>query len=451
MRQVPAVTTVMLCALAAALAVGAEGRPDARAAGASPLATELDRRAAAAESDLIAWRRHLHAHPELSNREVETAKFIAEKLRGFGLEPKTGVARTGVVALIKGGRPGPVVALRADMDGLPVKEEVELPFASKATGEFEGRTVPVMHACGHDTHMAMLLATARVLTEMRAQLPGTVKLIFQPAEEGAVLAEQPAGAEKMVMEGVLDDPKVEAVFGLHAWALLESGTIGWRSGPLMAAADRFEILVEGRQTHGSTPWNGVDPIVAAAQIVSALQTIVSRHVELVKEPAVVTVGQLEAGIRANIIPDRARLVGTIRTFDETMREQIHARVRTIAENVAEAAGARAVVTIEKGYPVTANSPELTSRMLPTLERVAPGRTAEMRKVTGAEDVSYFHRQVPGLFFFLGVTPRDRLPRVETNHSPRFYVDEPALATGVRALLHLTADYLHGAASPARPR
>lgn len=447
----PVVTTVMSSALAVAPALLAQGRPATRATGASPLAAELDRRAAAAESDLIAWRRHLHAHPELSNREVETAKFIAEKLRGFGLEPKTGIARTGVVALIKGGRPGPVVALRADMDGLPVKEEVDLPFASKATGEFEGRTVAVMHACGHDTHMAILLATARVLTEMRSELPGTVKLIFQPAEEGAVLAEQPAGAEKMVMEGVLDDPKVDAVFGLHAWALLESGTLGWRSGPFMAAADRFEIVVEGRQTHGSTPWNGVDPIVAAAQIVNALQTIVSRHVELVKEPAVVTVGQVEAGIRANIIPDRARLVGTIRTFDETMREEIHGQVRRIAENTASAAGARAVVTIEKGYPVTANSPELTSRMLPTLERVAPGRTAELRKVTGAEDVSYFHRQVPGFFFFLGVTPKDRLPRVETNHSPRFYVEESALSTGVRALLHLTADYMRGAPSPARPR
>lgn len=446
MRLAPVIVRAVLAvpAILAALST-----PVAAAPGASPLAAEIDRRAAAVEADLLAWRRHLHAHPELSNREVETAKFIADKLRAFGLEPTTGVARTGVVALIKGGRPGPVVALRADMDGLPVKEEVDLPFASKATGEFEGRTVPVMHACGHDTHMAILLAAARVLTEMRAQLPGTVKLIFQPAEEGAVAAEQPAGAEKMVQEGVLENPRVDAVFGLHSWALIESGTLGWRSGPFMAAADRFEVVVEGRQTHGSTPWNGVDPIVAAAQIVNALQTIVSRRVELVKEPAVVTVGQVEAGIRANIIPDRARLVGTIRTFDEAMREEIHRQVRQIAENVAAAAGARAVVTIEKGYPVTANSPDLTARMLPTLERVAPGRTAELRKVTGAEDVSYFHRQVPGLFFFLGVTPKDRLDRVESNHSPRFYVDEPALATGLRALLHLTADYLY--AAPATPR
>jgi amidohydrolase len=405
------------------------------------LASEIDRRAGAVEADLVAWRRHLHAHPELSNREVETAKFIAETLRSFGLQPKTGVARTGVVALIEGARPGPVVALRADMDGLPVREEVDLPFASKATGEFNGRTVPVMHACGHDTHMAILLAAARVLTDVRAQLPGTVKLIFQPAEEGVPAAEQPAGGEKMVQEGVLADPKVDAIFGLHAWALLETGQLGWRSGPLMAAADRFEIVVEGRQTHGSTPWNGVDPIVAAAQIVNVLQTIVSRRVELVKEPAVVTVGQIEGGIRENIIPDRARLVGTIRTFDEAMRDDIHAQVRRIAENVATAAGARAVVTIEKGYPVTANHPELTARMLPTLERVAPGRTVEMRKVTGAEDFSYFQRQVPGLFIFLGTTPKERMAHVETNHSPRFYVDESALVTGVRALLHLTADYL----------
>jgi amidohydrolase len=421
------------------------------AAPAAPLAGEIDRRAAAVEADLIAWRRHLHEHPELSNREVETAKFIAEKLTSFGLQPKTGIARTGVVALIEGAKPGPVVALRADMDGLPVKEEVDLPFASKATGEFEGRTVPVMHACGHDTHMAILLAAARVLTHLRPQLPGTVKLIFQPAEEGPPASEQPAGGEKMVQEGVLANPKVDAIFGLHAWALLESGQVGWRSGPLMAAADRFEIIVEGRQTHGSTPWNGVDPIVTAAQIVSALQTIVSRHVELVKEPAVVTVGQFEAGIRANIIPDRARLVGTIRTFDEAMRGDIHAQVRRIAESLAGAAGARAVVTIEKGYPVTVNHAALTARMVPTLERVAPGRTVEMRKVTGAEDFSYFQQQVPGLFFFLGTTPKDRMARVETNHSPRFYVDESALMTGVRALLHLTADYLQRpmAAAPGR--
>jgi amidohydrolase len=421
--------------------------PERRAAPGSPLGAELDRRAAAVEADLIAWRRHLHAHPELSNREVETASFIAEKLRSFGLEPRTGVARTGVVAVIAGGRPGPVVALRADMDGLPVREEVDLPFASRATGEYEGKPVPVMHACGHDTHMAILLAAARVLSEVKAQLPGTVKLIFQPAEEGAPRAEQPSGAEKMVQEGVLDDPKVDAVFGLHAWALLESGVIGWRSGPLMAAADRFEIVVEGRQTHGSTPWNGVDPIVAAAQIVTSLQTIVSRGMDIVKEPAVVTVGQFEAGVRNNIIPDRARLVGTIRTFDEGMREDAHRRVRQIAESVAAGAGARAVVTIEKGYPVTANTPELTSRMRPTLERVAPGRATEMRKVTGAEDFSYFQQRVPGLFFFLGVTPKERLANVESNHSPRFYVDEAALPTGVRALLHLTADYLHSAGRP----
>ena len=443
-------TRVLLLVVAAPAVVGA-APPERRTAGGSPLAAELDRRAAAAEADLIHWRRHLHQHPELSNREVETAKFVAEKLRSFGLEPKTGVARTGVVAVIQGARPGPVVALRADMDGLPVREQVDVPFASKATGEYEGKTVPVMHACGHDTHMAILLAAARVLSEMRAQLPGTVKLIFQPAEEGVPSAEQPAGAELMVQQGVLEDPKVDAIFGLHAWALLESGTIGWRSGPLMAAADRFEIIVEGRQTHGSTPWQGVDPVVAAAHVITALQTIVSRDVELVKEPAVVTVGQVEAGVRNNIIPDRARLVGTIRTFDEGMRAEIHERVRQIAENVAEAAGARAVVKIEKGYPVTANTPALTERMRATLERVAPGRTTEMRKVTGAEDFSYFQQRVPGMFFFLGITPKERLGNVESNHSPRFSVDEAALPTGVRALLHLTADYLHGAAgAPTAP-
>jgi amidohydrolase len=408
------------------------------------LSADVDRLAAAAEADLIRWRRHLHQHPELSNREVETARYVAAELRRMGLEPATGVARNGVVALLRGGRPGPVVALRADMDGLPVREETNLPFASTATGEYEGSSVPVMHACGHDTHVAMLLAAARVLTGLHDRLPGAVKFIFQPAEEGAPLSERPAGAQQMVAEGVMENPRVDAIFGLHVFANVPTGTITYRSGPFMAAADEFQILVTGRQAHGSSPWRGIDPIVVGAQIVSALQTIVSRHVDITRLPAIVSVGQFQAGVRNNIIPETARLVGTIRTFDEAVQADIHARIRKIAEGVAAGAGATVDVRITRGYPVTANDPALTARMRPTLERVAPGRVQESELITGAEDFTYYQRQAPGLFIFLGITPPDQAGRAPSNHSPLFAVDERALPTGVRALAHLATDYLTGA-------
>jgi amidohydrolase len=413
---------------------------------ASPLAADIDKLAKEVEKDLLAWRRHLHQHPELSNREVETSKFIAEQLRSFGLEPQTGVAKTGVVAILKGARPGPVVALRADMDALPVKEETDLPFASKATGEYEGNAVGVMHACGHDTHMAVLLATARVLTRLRDRLPGTVTFIFQPAEEGAPAGESPAGAQAMVQQGVMENPKVDAVFGLHVFANVATGRITYRSGPFMAASDSFEIIVKGQQTHGSSPWRGIDPIVVGAQIVNSLQTIVSRHVDITALPAIVTVGQFQSGVRNNIIPDTARLVGTIRTFDEAVQADIHARVRKIAENTASAAGATVDVRINKGYPVTSNDPALTARMLPTLERAAPGMVAESGLITGAEDFTYYQKAAPGLFFFLGITPKDQVGKAPANHSPRFFVDESALGTGVRALSHLAADYLSSSGS-----
>jgi len=417
----------------------------------APVLPAIDARIAALSGPLVDWRRHLHAHPELSNREVETARFVAERLRAMGLAPRTGVAGHGVVAVIEGGLPGATVALRSDMDALPVREEVDLPFASHATGTYEERAVPVMHACGHDAHMAILLAAAEALVAVRDRLPGRVVLLFQPAEEGVPAAEQPAGAEKMVQEGVLDDPEVDAVFGLHVFAGMASGVLGYRPGPALAAADRFEILVEGKQTHGSKPWAGVDPIVVAAEIVGALQTIVSRQVDLTNEPAVVSVGQFESGVRNNIIPDRARLVGTIRTFEEAMRDEIHARVRRIAEKVAEAQGARAEVTIEPGYPVTVNDPALTRRMLPTLERVAPGRVREIGKITGAEDFSFFARRVPGLFLSLGITPAGDEASAAANHSPRFFLDEAALPVGARALAHLAADWLFAAANgPAAP-
>ena len=428
-------------ALAAlALAAGLGAAP-ARALEPSPVAVRLDAALAASRAELVGWRRHLHQHPELGNREVETAKFVAERLRSFGLEPRTGVARTGVVAVIEGGRPGPVVALRADMDALPVTEEVDLPFASKATATWEGKTVGVMHACGHDTHVAMLLDAARALVSVRKDLPGKILLVFQPAEESVPVEEQPAGAELMLKEGVFDDPKPDVVFGLHVFAQLPSGVLGYRSGPFMAAADRFEIVVQGRQTHGSKPWAGIDPIVVGSEIVSALQTVVSRTVDVTREPAVVTVGQCDAGVRNNILPDRARLVGTIRTFDDAMRTDIHARVRRIAEGVAAAHGTTVRVEIQAGYPVTKNDPALTQRMLPTLERVAPGQVRELTKVTGAEDFSFFANRVPGLFVMVGVTPADRMATAASNHSPLFYVDEAALPTGSRTLAQLTADYL----------
>jgi amidohydrolase len=435
--------TLLVLALLATAPASAQPR-----AAASPLAAEIDRRATAIEQDLLAWRRHLHQNPELSNREVATATFIADKLRSFGLEPQTGIAKTGVVAVLKGAQPGPVVALRADMDGLPVVEEVDLPFASKAKGEYEGKPVGVMHACGHDTHMAIALAAAKILSDLKGQLRGSVKFIFQPAEEGAPRDEGTAGAELMVKEGVLKNPDVDAIFGLHVFANIPAGHVGWRSGPAMAAADSYEIVVRGRQTHGAAPWAGVDPIVVASQIVLGLQTIVSRQVDITAQPAIVTVGQFEGGVRNNIIPDSARLVGTIRTFDDAMQADIHERVKRTAARIAEAAGATADVRIDRGYPVTSNHPQLTSRMLPTLERVAGKQLMELPKITGAEDFTYFQRQVPGLFIFLGITPPEQVGKAAANHSPRFFVVESALVTGVRALTHLAADYLFAGPPPA---
>ena len=434
----------LACVLTAVFGgAGASGAGQASPPSGAPTAlnAELDKLVTAIEPEMLSWRRHLHQHPELSNREVETAKYIAERLRGFGLEPRTGVGKTGVVAILKGALPGPVVGLRADMDGLPVREETDVPFASKATSTYEGQPVGVMHACGHDTHMAILLATARVLTQARDRLPGTVKFIFQPAEEGAPIAELPAGADLMVKDGVLTDPKVDAIFGLHVFANVPSGHITYRSGSFMAAADVVDILVKGRQTHGSQPWRGVDPVLTASQIVAALQSIVSRSVDITRLPAVVSIGQFQAGVRFNIIPDTARLVGTIRTFDDQVQADIHARVRKIAEGIASGNGATVEVTIHKNTPVTSNDAALTARMLPTLQRVAPGKVQESELITGAEDFAYYQRVVPGLFFFVGITPPPEVGRAPANHSPFFTVDESALVTGVRALTQLAADYL----------
>ncbi len=427
-------------ALALAFAAAA-GPVSAQITAAPPtaLSAEIDTRAATVEPLLIEWRRHLHQHPELPNREVETAKYVAEKLRSFGLEPDTGIARHGVVAVLKGALPGPMVALRADMDGLPVREETDVPFASRATGEYQGNTVGVMHACGHDTHVAMLLATAKVLTDMRDRLPGSVKFIFQPAEEGAPEGEDPAGANAMVRAGVMQG--VDAVFGLHAFSNIPTGHLTYRSGPFMAASDRLEIVVKGRQTHGAAPWRGIDPIVVGSQIVVALQTIVSRGIDITAVPAIVTIGQFNAGVRNNIIPDSATLVGTIRTFDDRMQDDIHAQVTRIADGIAAAAGTTAQVTIRRQYPVTVNHPGLTAQMLPTLERVAPGAVTQSGLITASEDFSYFQREAPGVYLFLGVTPAAQVGKAPQNHSPLFVVDETALPTGVRTLAHLAVDYL----------
>ena len=416
----------------------------------SSIHRDIDRRAAAVEQEMLTWRRHLHQHPELSNREVETARYIAERLRSFGLEPQTGIAGQGVVATLRGAQAGAVVALRADMDGLPVKEETGLPFASVAMGEFENRSVPVMHACGHDAHVAMLLATAKILADLRPQLRGTVKFIFQPAEEGAPTNELPAGADLMVREGVLKSPDAEAVFGLHVFANIPSGHIGYRSGPLMAASDQYEIVVRGRQTHGANPWNGIDPIVIGSQIVLGLQTIVSRQVDITAQPAIITVGQFEGGVRNNIIPDTARLVGTIRTFDEGTRKDVHDRITRTAQRIAESAGATAAISFGRHTPVTNNDAGLTRHMLPTLQRVTSNVT-EVPLFTTAEDFSYYQQAVPGLFVFLGITPPDQVGKADANHSPRFLVDEPALVTGVRTLSYLTVDYLATPLPGVRPQ
>lgn len=400
------------------------------------------------QGKVVEWRRDIHQHPELGNREVRTAALVADHLRALGLEPKTGIATTGVTAVLKGGRPGPRIALRADMDALPVTERVDVPFASKATATFRGETVGVMHACGHDAHTAILMGVVEALVAMRDKLPGEVLFVFQPAEEGPPDGEE-GGAEEMLAQGIFRDFRPDAVFGLHVVSNLGAGKIGVRKGPLMAASDRFNIVVNGRQTHGSMPWGGIDPIVAAADVIGTAQTIVSRRQNISKLPVVVTFGVIKGGVRYNIIPDSVELVGTIRTFDAGMREQVFADLRNVAQSVAHAHGATAVAQVpdQKGNPVTVNDPALTERMLPSLEKVVgAGNVVDPGLTMGAEDFSFYAREVPGLFFFVGATPRDKDPvTAASNHSPEFYLDESALDVGLRALLQVALDYLHSPA------
>jgi amidohydrolase len=427
-------------AVLAALLLAAPDTAGAQGTG-SELAREIDRRAPQMEAKAIAWRRDIHQHPELSNREVRTSKLVTDHLRSLGIEVRTGVAKTGVVGVLRGGKPGPVVALRADMDALPVAEEVDVPFKSTVRSTYNGQDVGVMHACGHDAHVAILMSVAEVLAGMKDQLPGTVKFIFQPAEEGAPAGEE-GGAALMIKEGVLENPKVDAVFGLHVFPF-DVGTMHYRPGALMASSDRFEIIVHGRQTHGALPWNGVDPVVVASQIVLGLQTITSRQVDLIESPAVVTVGRINGGVRYNIVPDSTVLEGTVRTFDEGMRSAIHDRIKRTAESIAASAGATATVNIYRYTGVTVNDVALTERMVPTLKRVAGAdKVAVGKQTTTAEDFALYEQKVPGMFFFLGIVPKGQdASKAAPNHSPRFFVDEAALVPGIRAMASLAVDYL----------
>ena len=398
---------------------------------------EVAAAAKAEQAKLIAWRRDFHQNPELSNREERTAAKVAEHLRSLGLKPQTGVAHHGVVAIIEGGKPGPKIALRADMDALPVTEQTGLPFASKVTTSFNGQATGVMHACGHDGHTSILLGVADTLVAMRKELPGSVMLVFQPAEEGVPPGEK-GGAPLMLEEGVFKAFKPDAIFGLHVFSTLQAGQIGVRQGPLMAASDRFTIKVKGRQTHGSRPWGGIDPVVAAADVIGTAQTIVSRRTDLARLPAVVTFGTVHGGIRFNIIPDDVEMSGTIRTFDLGMREKIFADLKNVAEHVSAAHGATAETRIPDapGNPVTVNDPELTARMTPSLEAVAgKDNVVEPPLQMGAEDYAYFAKEVPSMYFFVGSTAKGIDPATApSNHSPQFNMDESALDLGLRAML-----------------
>ena len=413
--------------------------PDAFLARDAAISQHADR----LNDQVIAWRRDLHANPELGNREFRTGKLVAEHLRKLGFDDvKDSVAYTGVVGVLKGDKPGPCVALRADMDGLPVIEETDVPFKSLVRTMWNGAEAGVMHACGHDTHVAILMGVAEMLSQMRSEIHGSVKFIFQPAEEMPPIGEE-GGAKLMIEQGCMQNPKVDAIFGLHITSKMHTNTIGYRVGPLMASADQFRIFIRGNQTHGAQPWSGVDPIVVGAQVVLGLQTIVSRKMNLTEEPSVVTVGSFQAGNRSNIIPDEAKMEGTIRSFDEKHREEIHQFVEKITTLIAESGGAKAHVHIAKGYPVTVNDEALTHWAVPVLKRIATEASVGVcPKTCGAEDFAYYQQEVPGVFFFIGCTPKDQdCKYAPSNHSPRFYVDESGLKVGVKSLAALALDWL----------
>ena len=394
------------------------------------------------EANVIELRHWFHQNAELSNREYKTAEKISNVLTEIGLIPQTKVAKTGVVAVLEGGKPGPVVALRADIDGLPVKERADLPWKSNMTGKYNGEEVPVMHACGHDTHTAILLGVAKILYEIREEVPGTIKFIFQPAEEGAPAGEE-GGAELMVKEGVLKNPAVEAIFGLHIWSQIKAGEVFVRPRGIMAAVNEFRIDIEGAQTHGSTPWTGIDPIVTASQIINNIQTIVSRNLPLTKAAAVVTIGSIHGGVRSNIIPEKLYMLGTIRTLEESMKETVLKRLEKIVYKTAEANNAKVKITYQVSYPITYNDPVLYERMLPSLKRINGDNNVHlMTAITGAEDFSFFQKEIPGMYFFIGGAKKGTDPNnAAPHHTPDFYVDDSAMITGIKSMSTLALDYL----------
>ena len=401
----------------------------------SKMATEI-------ESKVIEWRHHLHANPELSNREFETAAYVETHLRKLGIEVETKVAHTGVIGILKGGKPGKTIALRADMDALPVREVVDLPYASKVEMEYRGETVPVMHACGHDTHVAMLMGAAEVLSKRKSEIAGTIIFIFQPAEEGAPPGEE-GGASLIVKEGWMEKLKIDRAFGIHINSQTPVGTVRYKAGGMMAASNRFNIKVNGKQAHGSRPWAGVDPITAAAQIIQGLQLIISRQTELTNEAAVISIGKIEGGVRENIIPNEVNMIGTIRTLDEGMKTEIFRRIHTTATSIAESSGASAEVTIEDGNPVTFNDPEFTALMVPTLEATAGAEHVKITKaITGAEDFSFYAQEVPSLFVFLGgMNPETDPKEAAGHHTPDFQVDDRGMKLGVQLYTNIALDYL----------
>ncbi|MGI8599112.1 MAG: amidohydrolase [Chitinophagaceae bacterium] len=403
---------------------------------------KIDAAVSKLESKTIEWRRDFHQHPELGNRETRTAKIIADHLRGLGLEVKEGVAKTGVVGILKGGKPGPVIGLRADMDGLPVTERVNLPFASKEKTIYNGQEVGVMHACGHDTHVAMLMTVAEILAGMKSELQGTIKFVFQPAEEGPPAGEE-GGAALMVKEGVMENPKVDVMFGLHINSQTPVGQIKYRENGIMAASDWFTIKIKGKQTHGASPWSGVDPVVIGAQIITGLQTIVSRQMEITKNAVVISATVFTGGVRENIIPEEAEIRGTIRTLDKQMQKDVADKIRRTAVNIAEASGGTAEVKFDNKTSVVYNNPQLLQRMIPSLQKAANGNAIVMDATTGAEDFSFFADKVPSLFFFVGgMKPGANPLNTPAHHTPDFFIDEDGMKTGVIAFLHLVLDYMH---------
>ena len=405
------------------------------------MSRQIDIAAARVMPKVVEWRRFIHQRPELSNREYNTAKYVENHLRSLGMEVRTGIAKTGVVGILKGALPGPTLGLRADMDALPVTERTNVPFASKAKAEYNGQTVGVMHACGHDSHVAMLMGAAEILAGMRDKIRGTVVFIFQPAEEGAPEGEE-GGAELMVKEGVMDNPKIDAVFGIHINAQTEIGKIKYKTGAFMAAADWFTIKVRGRQTHGAYPWLGTDPIAVATQIINGLQMIVSRQSELTKAPVVISVGKINAGVRENIIPEELTMAGTIRTLDAQMQKDVLEKIKLTAQKIAESMGATAEVTIETKTLVTYNTPDLVRKMLPSLEKAAGKENVEETEwVMGAEDFSYYGTKAPAFFFYVGGMPKGAdVKKTAAHHTPDFYIDDSRLDVGVKAFCNIVFDY-----------